>query len=595
MTPAETPAPAAEVDADLLDAQLALAHRLGRIINELAGRKDVLLSMVWDRAASAIPAWFDPTMVWVTVNGVRALGEGTHPDDVNPLTLSGRLAHPVIVGMAAHEAGHARSTLWGDWAPGTGRAVVEAAALLEEPRIEGRHLSQRPDDLVFLRAMARHIVIPGLTNETVLAERWQAATATTLIISRVDAGVLTEAETLPLRIQLTAVLGAADFEALRGVGRDALALADGDQAGLAELARRWVEIVGADKDDEMTGGGCASGSPDARQDDGEGESRGNAITAAVEALVEAVSTAAQVSTGALPDPVEAERLKQAAEAAALEHATEDAARADADTAAFRVFPPVHADVRAPGRSPVKGRRNPTDVERATARRLGEALRRARFREATVTRRDSAVPPGRLSGREAMQAVAQRSQGMAVTARPFRQRVRTRAPEPPIQVGVAVDISSSMQAYTKVLASTAWAFAQAAHETGGRAATVAFGQSVTAIVRPGQVPGHVTEFHAPDGTERFMDACAALDGALGLANGTGARVLVIVSDGYWTKEEKRGGARMVKRLAERGVHVLWVCLNPSALVLPHARRITASGVEDIPAELSRALVAALGSA
>lgn len=585
--------PSTEVDADLAEARRELSLRLGEIINELADRDDVLFTMVWGQGPVDAPAWFDPRLIKVTINGTVALDEETHPDDVDPQSLSGRLRHPVIIGMAGHEAAHARSTRWGDWPPSTGRAVIRAAVMLEEPRIELRHLQERPDDQVFLRACASTIVLPGHRRDSAVSSRWQAASAAALVLARVDAGVLTAVEVKPVLEATRQVLGTPDLAKLRTLWRRMLKLKDGDQEGMLAIARRWVEVVGADEDDDLPGVGCAAGEPAA---DGTGrEDQTDAVSAAVAVVTEAASTSARIATGAMEDPQEVQRRQ--AEAAHREAALreEESAREDAKQAAHRVFAPAPSDEPDPEENPVLGRRAPRPDERSAARHLGKTLDRARFRAPVRTRVASAMPPGRLSGRDAMLGAAQRAMGLPVTARPFRSIIRQRSEDPPVAVGVAVDVSGSMAAYTSVIASTAWIFAHGTRTVAGKAATVAFGSSVTPIVAPGQPPAKVTEFSANQGTHRFTEAARALDGALSLSRPHGARLLVIVSDGHWETRERHGGARVLSRLAAAGVHVLWFCLDPRSNVLPGAHRVDISSVSDIPSALAAVLVSAIRDA
>lgn len=128
----------------------------------------------------------------------------------------------------------------------------------------------------------------------------------------------------------------------------------------------------------------------------------------------------------------------------------------------------------------------------------------------------------------------------------------------------MDVSGSMQPFAKPLASTAWIIAQAAGWSDATAATVCFGEQVTAVSRPGQVPAHVRQFHADDETEVFCPAVDALDGALGLSRaGDGARLLVVVSDGYYTPGQRTGGQARVRRLLAAGCGVLWIALRTDA--------------------------------
>ncbi|MFJ4680488.1 VWA domain-containing protein [Kitasatospora sp. NPDC088783] len=565
----------------LLQARHDLAVRLGTVVNSLADRRDILLDMVWDDSPGAVIAQFDPGRAAVTVNGLRVLDQDTHPDHVDPATLTGRLRHPVLFGATCHEAGHARSSRWAPWPDSARPAEVQSAALLEEARIEHRHLQHRPDDRIYLRASATHVLLPK-GGPTVRETRWQAATAVALILGRVDAHVLTEQETEPVRAQVVEILGEVDTQALRALVREALALADSDQEGLLAVARRWVEVVGVDPDAALPTTACTADGHDPAD-----SASGEDLAGLVADLVREVSTDAQITTGALPDPAAVNQAALAAQATAAEQR----AAQDAQQAAQQVFAPAPTGRPAAG-DPRRGTRPPTAAETAAARRLGKVLQRAAFRGTTTTRLGSATPPGRLSGRDALLATAQRTMGMPQTAQPFRRIQRRPAPNPPIHVAVAVDVSNSMSPYAQVIASFAWTIAHAAHATGGRAATVAFGSAVTPIVDPHRPPTRVTQFAPNFACHRFTEAAQALDGALGLADGDGARVLVVVSDGQWESPERTGGTRAVQRLTRKGAHVLWVCLAEDTAPLPGTARVNAATLADIPQALAHTLTALL---
>jgi hypothetical protein len=99
----------------------------------------------------------------------------------------------------------------------------------------------------------------------------------------------------------------------------------------------------------------------------------------------------------------------------------------------------------------------------------------------------------------------------------------------------------MGPFAKQLASAAWILARAVGWSDATAATVCFGEQVTAVTRPGHVPAHVRHFHANDATEVFcqaVDASTARWGCRGA--GEGARLLVVVSDGYYTPASAAAG-------------------------------------------------------
>lgn len=600
-----------------------LVSRLNRGLKVLADRDDLTVSVKWDAAPTEPPAWFDMTAREVTLNGPVALA-GADPAAINPTTPAGRRRHPVLVGLLCHEASHAHSTRWGD---GLGEhvsiPVAQAAELLEEPRIERRQLQRRPGDRMYLRAASAHILLHAPNGpSTAAAARWQAALAAVLTAGRVDAGVLDSSEVRTVAARSRALLGRGDYARLRSVWRAALNLEDGDVAGLLELATTWVEILGVDDAADVGGTRClwvpetssdetdatdhtedVEKATDEAEDRPEEQPHPQADDQAAPSALEAAFLAAmaqiaaegagQAETELAEDSVSTE-FTDRHERAARERAEEAAEHQAAELQAQQVFHRVGSS--GPG-DPRSGTRAPTDGERALARRLATALRQARFRGQGRIVTSSEVPPGRLVGRDAMLAAAQRTRGAVVTARPFRQVSRRESPEPTLVVGLAVDVSGSMHWATGPVASIAWVLANAVAQIGGTCATVAFGEQVTAITAPGVVPASVQEFAAEDCHEEFTAAMRALDGGLHLSAGEAARLVFVVSDGWFEDDEQRRSAKVVARLVRRGVTVLWVDLNasgdnPDTNVPAGAVPLPVSDLDELPHQIRGVLVGAL---
>jgi len=141
----------------------------------------------------------------------------------------------------------------------------------------------------------------------------------------------------------------------------------------------------------------------------------------------------------------------------------------------------------------------------------------------------------------------------------------------------VDISGSMHSAMEPMASTAWIMGEAVRRVQGKCAMVYYGDSVFPTLRAGEKPNEVKVYTAPDSTERFDKAFKAIDGSLNLLYGRGARLLVIVSDGLYTREETENAQTIVKECERNGVGVLWlplvqrnmaehICKNTQAVVL-----------------------------
>ena len=69
------------------------------------------------------------------------------------------------------------------------------------------------------------------------------------MLARVDARVLTDDETRPVREAVTEVLGADLVAELTGIWQAAHRVADDDAATLLELARRWCDLTATPGDD----------------------------------------------------------------------------------------------------------------------------------------------------------------------------------------------------------------------------------------------------------------------------------------------------------------------------------------------------------
>jgi hypothetical protein len=514
----------------------------------ITGREDLIVKVA-PGAGRGAPGCFLPPSAAIELDG-NLLGEAD-PASAAPWSPRDRDRYPVAWGVLVHEGGHARHSAW-TLPPGTPEATAAAALLLEEAREERAHVTRRPGDRRWLRAAVDALVTPDPATVT----PWTAAQAAALVLARADAGVLDPEEVAPVATAVEGAIGADRLAELRAVWTAAFDLADDDAEGMLALARRWCELTDVDPD----GPDPSEPSPDADAGDTPAEP-GSAVAAAVAATVATVTDAEaaerEAAATAERDAAERDRERAAARTA------EASAREAGSLAAARVFPrdpTVHGHAAVGLRRATWTTRPPTPAEQAAARHLAVALRRAAYRERTATRVTSAVPPGRLRVRAALTASAQRAAGQQPTAQPWTRTARRHVPTPPLRLGIAADVSSSMTAATAPMSSAAWIAAQAATWCDARSATVAFGSAVTPVITPGERPGRVRVFTAPDGTERFCQAVDALDGALGLSQPGAVRLLVVASDGGFTQDERDGGTARLDRLTRRGCGVLWIAFG-----------------------------------
>jgi hypothetical protein len=451
------------------------------------------------------------------------------PDDCDPAIPGDRDRYPVTWGALIHECAHAAHTQVR--LPHERRANwCQAARQLEESRIEARQAGRRPADRRYIRAMATKLILADFTAAGAEpSSPREAGTAAALLLAREDAGILEPDETAPINARVEAAIGTENLSRLRATWRKFRETADDDLRTRTALARRWCRILGLDPD-------AAPPAPLIIKIPSE---LAKALARAIEILAAAV--AADFAPPPPPFPPDAADKR--------EH--EKAVRGNAEKAAREVFG------RRTRPRAITGTRDPRDEEAAAARRLTRALREATAGERTAVTVTSTVPPGRLRMGKALASRAQRAAGAVPTAEPFTRTRSRRVPAPPLRVGIACDISGSMGAFAGPVASAAWILARAAgHLPSAVTASVLFGKGVYALTHPGEKPAQVTDFTATASTESACRAIDALDGALGLASGGTARLLVIVSDTMFVAHgEPAGVQQRITRLHRAGAGVI----------------------------------------
>ncbi|WTW98206.1 VWA domain-containing protein [Streptomycetaceae bacterium NBC_01309] len=539
---ARVPAPSHEArEAAWLRVSAELTGRFPAI----GGRDDVIVTCE-DTTRSGAPALFLPTLAQVEV--ARAVFAPHAPGTLRPAVFGDEDRYPAAWGAFVHEAAHAAHSRWTP-APGhDGTAAADAAAMLEESRVERAHLTRRPGDRPYLRAVVRDLVMGDMGTRPP-DTAWSAAFAAGLILARRDAGVLDPGEAAPVEHTATAILGEPLLTTLAGIWAAAHQVADHDGDTMLDLGLAWCQAL------------------DARPDQPEPPAEDGAPTGGITAAIGA--TAARVAAAE-----KARRAAEAAEDAAYARAATSRVKARNDQAARTrraadlakaVFAPDAGpvDPASPGRtrrllpSPVLGTRTPTTAEKTAAGRLARGLRAAAYRERVETRTPSATPPGRLNMRAALAHDAQRAAGATPTALPWTGTRRRATPTPPLRVGIAVDVSGSMKRATDPVSSAAWILAKATAMTDpdSRTATIAYDRHLTAVTRPGRTPQRPTRFDATGGGHALAETIDALDAALELTRRGAGRLLVIASDGLYSREETAAAAGRVLALAASGCAVL----------------------------------------
>jgi len=525
--------------------------KIGRDIGYMANKwslRDDLVAYVGPGAGGPAPACYSPTQAEVEVNVDVAFAKGITPDEIGDITLrKTQYEFPKATGAIMHEAFHARFSQWS-----MPKAYEElekdeynALVLLEESRIEYQGLKSMATARPFLRACAMEIVI-GDTKEAMENET-QTQSLTNLVglvFARIDAGVLDEHEVFTITEMITKQLGEKVVEQLRTIARSAqLHENHKDATDLYPLAKEWARIVRETAKE--------------RGDEQKPESGKGIPSEIMEAIMEALSEASEEvmanNFSDLGDQEQIEDMREEVKAKSSDAKEQNENREIAN----QVFSKSSGPGQSRTNSKLVEQRQPTSAELSASVRIGQWLEKAKYRERDEHEIASIVPPGRLRSKAILQNVALKSRGINQRVEPFRRTVRKHTDDPTLNVGIMVDISGSMGSAMKPMATTAWVMSSAVNRIQGNCAMVYFGNDVFPTLKIGQKLSEVNVYSASDGTEKFSKAFQALDGALNLLHGNGARLLVVVSDGEYSGDEVPKAREIVAKCKEAGVAILWL--------------------------------------
>ena len=534
---------------------LPVGARIGELVNTWAGRSDIV-AYVGPGAGGETPACFNPICAEVEVNVEVAFGKGITPEMIGDISKRDTLFDwPRASGAIFHEALHARYSRFSLEAAQKELSKYEFQAFmsLEESRIEKHGVDNFPANRVFLRSCALEIVLHDVQQqaEEHLAHGVRSiAGLAALTCARVDAGSLATEDVEEIKAIVVEHLGQDVYDALRKIWIKFQAHDNHtDPRYLYELVREWEEILS--KLAKETGEQPEAGMP---------ADKGILILidAVMDELKEAIQEAASNVAIATGDEVQEQEQKEDWQEVVDLRSKAARQQRDHEQVAHDVFSKSTAEINSTGSgSLLKETRSPTPAERAAAVKIAQLLEKAKYRERDETEIQSILPPGRLRTRAVVQQAAYKAQGSMMNAEPWRRTVRKHTDDPTLKVGVMVDISGSMSAAMEPMAATAWAMSEAARRVQGRCAMVYYGSGVFPTLKPGQHLDQVNVYTAPDATEKFDKAFKSLDGSLGLLQSTGARLLVVVSDGVYTETEVVNAKHWVRECERNGVAVLWL--------------------------------------
>jgi hypothetical protein len=533
---------------------LGVGYEITQLVNTWADRTD-LVALLGTEAGQGAPACFLPALAEVEVNTKVAFGEITTPNMIDDLTKrKNQYEFAKAVGAIRHEAYHAKFSAWD--IPLAGKTLkqdeFEALMLLEEGRIEAWGIKTHADAKVFLRASAMGLIIDEAKE--VFSEQSTIRSASSLVglcHARIIAGSLDELEAFDLVDKVNGILGSDLVMKLKEIIYQFQDHATHtDISACYPLAIEWAKLV-REKAEE------AGEQPTQEQQ----EAFAEMISEMLGEMSESISIS---NANELADQKQSEDMKESATA----KANTSKEQKKNEEIARQVFSKSSGPGEAHTASKLVEKRSPNGQERNSAVKIAKALERAKYRERGITKVKSIVPPGKLNMRKVIEAKALESRGVYSQPTAFSKKVRKHTDEPTLSVGVMVDISGSMSSAMNPMASTAWIMSEAVRRVQGRCAMVYYGSDVFPTLKAGQRLKEVNVYSAPDGTEKFDKAFRALDGALNLLNGEGARLLVVVSDGHYTHEETENAKAWVARCSKNGVAVLWLPIGDNGSTAKH---------------------------
>jgi hypothetical protein len=526
---------------------LKVGAQLGELVNTWAGRSDIV-AYVGPGAGSSAPACFNPPMAEVEVDVAIAFGAGVTPEMIGDIrNRTTQFDFPRASGAIFHEALHARYSRYDllKAIEDLSKNEMMALTILEETRIEALGVENFPANRVFLRACAMDIILDDIRenlekNTTTRAMAQLAA----LVCARIDAGSLDAEDALDVQNMVIEFFDFSVYSQLRDIWlRFQKYEGHFNALPLYDLAREWEAIVSQ-----------------VAEDKGDVEDE-NAISAAmagiISDIIESLEEAAEDIAIAIGDEAQEQEQKEEWKEVVDIRGKAAKQQKDHEKISEEVFNKSTGEAGNGSYSRIKETRAPSGPERAAAVKIANMLERAKYRERDEKEVTSILPPGRLRSRAMLQEAAYKARGSMMHAQPWKRTVRKHTDDPTLNVGVMVDISGSMADAMQPMAVTAWAMSEAVRRVQGKCAMVYYGSGVFPTLKPGQHLAEVNVYSAPDGTEKFDKAFKALDGSLNLLNGTGARLLVVVSDGCYTPEETEKAKKWIQECEKNGVAVLWI--------------------------------------
>lgn len=515
-----------------------------------SNRTDLSASVVKNQRRGSL-ANYVPERAQITVDADVAF-PGFEAREVGDITDRMELAKfPVAGGIILHESMHARMMV-NRWTPEFVASVGNKAQwtvfeLLEEMRVEYWGANLHPRDVGYLRASLRSAIMRD-------SDTWagSARFAAQVILGRHYIGVLPWTDVEKVHAWLKGE-GWSNFQLdeVKRITLEFAKLADNgvDLKKQILLARELDSIM---PEDPKKYGKAGEGDEDGDFDeeiDGDGFPDG---------LLEAILDALTSSERGGINQVFEEAVEQASEQAQAEEQRQQKEHKENKSKADQVF-------RMPDGTPaavptnLASARNPTSSEKTAAVILAQELEQAKYRDQHIEEYASELPPGRFNGSEAMRRSAALWAGASPDPyKPFKKSKRMETDEPTLTVGIMCDTTGSMSDIQAGVGSAVWIISEAVYRTDeATAAQVYFGTDVRPGLRAGERLSEVRTWKGAGARHDFDGGFRALDGELNLLQGTGARLLFVISDGIYEMHQVDATEKWMDACEKAGVAVIWL--------------------------------------
>lgn len=540
---------------------LRVGAQIAELANKWAERNDIVAFIGEGAGEGVAPALFKPQIAEIEINTRLAFGFGVTPETIGDLNeKKNRYEFPKASGAIFHEACHARFSLWKleDAYEALRNDEFQALMLLEEGRIEALGLKELPNNRPLLRACAFSLVLGDYDIDKLPTEGVSSLVQLVgLLHARVVAGVLDADEVADINAIIRAKIGEETFLRLAEICYEFQAHKNHFSVeAVYPLAIEWAKIVRDLKTE--------NGEEEGAGENGEGMKMPAGMKEALKEIAEQIKEAMQeasemmeiANAGEIADQQEAEDWQETVQNNKAGQKENNEAKDEAQ----KVFNKTTGVGSSKTNSNLVEKRKPTNEERRASVIISRMLEKAKYRERDITEVATELPSGRLRPQAIIQNEAMKAKGLNTRIPAWRKTVRKHTDEPTLSVGVMVDISGSMSSAMQPMATTAWVMSEAVKRVQGKCGMVYYGNDVFPTLKPGQSLDEVSVYTARDGTEKFDSAFKALNGGLDLLTGRGVRMLVVVSDGEYTSNEKRSAQQWVQRCHAEGVAVLWLTFD-----------------------------------